>query len=106
MGEVKVGRNINIADESRVYAGVEILINSAVTAILPNPKRLFLSITITGKDAWIRMTPASEDPLERKGIRLKKDQTYEFPIDNVYTGEVSIINKKDNEKPIYYITEF
>ena len=52
------------------------------------------------------MTPASEDPLERKGIRLKKDQTYEFPIDNVYTGEVSIINKKDNEKPIYYITEF
>lgn len=100
------GRNSNTNDTASVADEVEITVNTAVTALVANTRRIYVAITIKDKDAWIRLMPAATDATTRKGIYLKKDQTYELPTDNVYIGEVSIINKKNNEKPTFYITEF
>ena len=101
-----IGRNVNTNDIASVDDEVEITVNTAVTALAANPRRIYVAISIKEKDAWIRLMPSATDNSTRKGIYLKKDQTYELPTDNVYTGEVSIINKKNNEKPKFYITEF
>ena len=103
---LKRGRNSNKNDEAVVSDGVEILTNSAVVGSQENSDRIYLAITITTRDAFVRLMPAATEPTTRKGVFLKKDQLYELPTDTIYTGEVSIINKKDNEKPKYYITEF
>jgi hypothetical protein len=85
---------------------VEITNNVANLAVSTNLNRLYLAISIIDKDAWIRLMPSSTDNSTRKGIKLKKDQTYELPMNNIYTGEISIINKKNNEKPKYFVTEY
>ena len=101
-----IGRNINTHDTATVADEVEITVNTAVTAVSSNAARLYVAITILDKDAFIRLIPAATDASTRKGIFLKKNETYELPADNIYTGEISIINKKNNEKPTYYVTEF
>ncbi|MBL4940970.1 MAG: hypothetical protein JKY81_04830 [Colwellia sp.] len=100
------GRNINTRDAATVDDEVKITVNTAVVAVAANEDRLYLAISIIDKDAFIRLMPAATDGSERKGIFLKKNTTYEFPTDNIYVGEISIINKKNNEKPVYYVTEF
>lgn len=100
------GRTFNTNDVAVVENEVEVTVNTAVTMLPANEKRLYVAITILDKDAFIRFMPASTDPSDRKGIFIKKNTTYEMPTDNVYTGEVSIINKKNNEKPTFYTTEF
>lgn len=85
---------------------VQITVNIAVTAVSANAERTYIAISIRDKDAYIRLMPAATDGSNRKGIYVKKDQTYEVPIVRIYTGEISIINKKNNEKPKYYITEY
>lgn len=102
----RIGRNQNLNDTATVSDGVEITVDTAVTAVSTNSERIYLAITIKDKDAWIRFITAATDASTRKGVYIKKDQTYELPTDNIYTGEVSIINKKNNEKPTFYITEF
>ena len=106
MAKDKTGRNINTREAANVVNEVKITVNTAVTAVAVNSKRLFLAISIQDKDAYIRFMPAATEPSERKGIYIKKNVTYELPTDNIYTGEISIINKKNGEKPIYFITEF
>jgi hypothetical protein len=102
----KQGANANTNDESTVSDFVKITVNTAVVAEVANALRMYWAVTITDKDAFIRFIPAATDASTRKGIFLKKDQTYEMPADNIYTGEISIINKKNNEKPEYSITTY
>lgn len=101
-----IGRNANKTDTATVSDFVKITVNTAVTASSADETRVYWAITLTDKDGFIRFIPAATDPSERKGIFLKKDQTYEMPVDNIYTGEISVINKKNNEKPEYSITTF
>lgn len=98
--------NINTNDEATVGSEVKITVNDAVTASPASDERLYIAISILDKDAWIRFMPAVTETSERKGIFMKKNTTYEMPTDNVYTGEISIINKKNNEKPKFHVTEF
>lgn len=101
-----IGRNTNQSDFAEVTDVVEVTVNTAVSVAPIDKDRIYFSISITSKDAYIRFMPATTQPSERKGIYLKKDQIYEMPTDNIYTGEVSIINKKNNEKPKFSITTF
>lgn len=98
--------NINTHDEATVDDEVEVTVNNAVIALASNPVRFYASITVLDKDAFIRFMPASTETTERKGIFLKKNTTYELPTFSIYTGEISIINKKNNEKPTFYVTEY
>ncbi|MBL4891459.1 MAG: hypothetical protein JKX91_06490 [Rhizobiaceae bacterium] len=100
------GRNLNTSDTATVDAEVKITGNVAVTAIAANPDRFYVCISIVDKDAYIRLLPAATDNGVRKGIFMKKNTNYELPADNLYTGEISIINKKNGEKPVYFVTEF
>jgi len=101
-----IGRNTNTNDTATVANEVQITVNTAVTALSANADRIYVAITILDKDAWIRFIPAATDASTRKGIYVKKNAVYEMPTDNIYIGEVSIINKKNGEKPKYLITEF
>lgn len=100
------GRNTNVSDESDVSDFVEITVDVAVKVSDENPSRIYWAITVMTKDAFIRFIPAATDGAVRKGILLKKDQTYEMSTDNIYIGEISIINKKNGDKPEYSITTF
>ena len=75
----KQGANANTNDESTVSDFVKITVNTAVVAEVANPLRMYWAVTITDKDAFIRFIPAATDGGTRKGIFLKKDQTYEMP---------------------------
>ena len=97
---------INKTDTATVTDFVKITVNTAVTASASNEDRTYWSVTIKSKDAYIRFMPSTTQPSERKGIFIKKDQIYEMPIDKIYTGEISIINKKNNEKPEYSVTTY
>lgn len=101
-----IGRTQNTSDTAIVTDFVEVNTDNAFTVSPANKRRVFFAITILEKDAYIRFVPASTDPAIRKGIFIKKNLTYEMAPDNIYTGEVSIINKKGGEKPQFSITEF
>lgn len=102
----KIGRPINFSDTASVEDFVEITGDVAVIASAADSDRAFWAVTIISKDAYIRYIPAATDNSTRKGIFLKKDQTFTMDEDNWYFGEISIINKKNNEKPEYSITSF
>lgn len=97
---------LNTNTAATVLDEVEITVNTAVTASASKGDRMYWAVTILDKDAFIRFLPAATDASTRKGIFLKKNTTYEMPAGTIYTGEISIINKKNGEKPTYYITEF
>ena len=101
-----IGRNINVDDTAIVNSMVETTDNNALTVLDANPDRLYVAISIKGQDAFIRFIPAATDTSERKGIFIKKDNTYELPTDNIYTGEISVINSRNNRHPEIYVTEF
>lgn len=77
----------------------------AETLIVADESRIFFSVTITEKDAFIRLYPAATDNTIR-GVKVKKDQTWEMPTDNIYTGEISIIANKVTEEPHYFVTSY
>ena len=101
----KIGRNQNVSTTSTVDDGVVVAGNSAVVAAAANPTRTYLAVTIRDENAWVRSIPAASDPAVRKGVFKAAGTTYEFPIDDVYTGEVSVINDKDGKSPTFYVTE-
>lgn len=100
------GRNANTNDEATVDDEVEITGNVAVSAVPVNVARIYVAISILSEDAFVRFIPAATDNSTRKGVFVPKNSTYELPTDNMYTGEISIINAKNNKKPLYYITEY
>lgn len=101
-----VGRNVNRTDESTVNDPVTIPGDVAIVAIVAREDRMYLAITVTVRDAFVRLIPAATDNTVRKGILVAAGQTYELAIDNVYTGEVSIINTRNNDNPIFFLTEY
>lgn len=96
------GRNINQNNES-VVTTVEINSTTATTLVLPNDKRIALSISLdSGTDniqAFIRLFPASDNN-DKKGDLLTRrtfgneslfESMWRMMADNVFTGEVSAI---------------
>ena len=101
------GNNINHNTDATVDAGVQITTaGTAETLSAANDDRMILIVSITGFDAWIRLIPAATDSSVQKGIFVQKDSTWTMPVDNVYTGEISIINVQGLTKPTYYVTEY
>lgn len=101
-----IGRNINVDSTATVTTMAVTTNNNALTVLSSNEDRLYVAISIRDEDAFIRFIPSATDPSERKGIFIKKDNTYELPTDNIYTGEISVINAKNNKHPEIYVTEF
>ncbi len=79
------------------------MLNGGVAEILAlsDNERIHFSVTVRGKNAFIRLYPAATDNLI-KGTLIKKDQT--FTIGKKYTGEISIIAEKSADKPDYFVT--
>jgi len=100
-----IGRNTNSSDKAVVTNFMEVTVNVAVEVAIPNDSRMTWSLTLLSKDAHIRYIPATEDPTERKGPLLKKDQTWTMDSNNWHYGSISIINKKNGEKPKYSTSE-
>ena len=102
---VTIGKNTNISTEPTVDDGVEITGNVAVTAVSENLQRVRVIITIDVADAFIRMMPAATDNSVRKGILVRAGMTWEMEEGTEYPGEISIINAKNNRKPVFYVTQ-
>ena len=101
------GNNINHNTDATVAAGVTMTSGgTAETISVANDDRMAFTVSIRGFDAWIRLIPAATDGSAEKGIFVHKDDTWTMLPDNVYTGEISIINAQGNTKPTYYVTEY
>lgn len=101
-----IGSNRNVNDAATVTNGVALSTNLAVLAVAANTERISLTITVTTRDAWIRLIPAATDNAVRKGMLIESGHHYRMDTDNVYTGEISIINALNNAKPVFYVTEY
>jgi hypothetical protein len=99
-------RTTNTNTEATVTAGVTLITNLATVLSVSNTLRIYFSVTTTDEPVWIRFIPAATDNAVRKGIFLPTNATYEMPSDNIYTGEISVINVKNGKNPITYATEF
>lgn len=88
-------------------ASVEL--NSAVTILAANPNRHSAYVYIDGKDAFIRPLEAATTPAERKGHYTTRKFTRSFTSgfgDDVYKGELSLINTKDGDDVNYFVIEY
>lgn len=102
-GEYTVG---TITTETTYSPGAA---DNAVAILPANPNRHSVYIKIKGKDAIIRPLLASTDPADRKGHYRIKGATFSMTPDssnNVYKGEISLINAKNGETPTYFIIEY
>lgn len=88
---LKIGRNVNTNDEASVGSVTTISGANASVASAVNSSRIYFGIWVQRRDAWLRFQPASDDPSERKGIKILRNNYYELPTDNIYTGEISIL---------------
>jgi len=100
------GATSNVASSATVAAAVTLASDLAVVAIVANTSRKYLAITVTTKDAFIRLIPSATDNAVRKGILVSAGSTYEMATDAIYTGEVSIINTVNAEAPVFFVTEY
>jgi len=76
MVDKTIGRNSNTTNEAVVSDQVEMTSGgTAEVVVVAKPNRIYLAVTVTGKDAYIRLIPAATDGSVRKGIFLKKDTT-------------------------------
>jgi len=102
-----IGRNLNTNDIAVVSAGVDMTAGAtAETVLAANPNRIYVAISVSGHDAFIRLQDAATGPTVKKGIIVPKGGTYELPPDNIYTGEISIITVLGATTPTYFATEF
>lgn len=100
---LKIGRNVNTNDTATLSDKIDVDITPATTILAANAKRMFCSITVRKKAAWIKLQAASVDN-DQKGIFIERDQTWESIPDNVYIGEISAVGKDNNSE--IYVTEF
>jgi len=102
-----IGRNRNTNTDAVVSDGVTMTAGATAETIASvNLQRISFSVVVAGFDAWIRFIPASTDGSTRKGFFVPKGATFEMQADNIYTGEISIINALGATKPVYYTTEY
>lgn len=100
-----IGRNVNQDDDAIVSDPITIG-NTAQTVLAPNPERLYVAISARQRDVFVRFMPASEEPNNSKGILVPRNNTYELPTDNIYTGEISVITVQGVQTAKIYVTEF
>lgn len=102
-----IGRNQNTAATATVPNGVTMTIGTtAETVIGVNLKRVRLAISVRGFDAFIRFIPASTDANTRKGEFITKDSPALILEGNdMFTGEISIINAQGAQTPTYFVQE-
>jgi len=102
-----IGRNLNTNDTAVVSTGTTMTVGTTAETVLPaNSSRIYMAISVSGHDAFIRLQDAATDPTIKKGIIVPKGGTYELPPDNMYTGEISIITVLGATAPTYFATEF
>lgn len=100
-----IGRNVNQDDDAIVNDPISVG-NTAQTVLPPNSERLYVAISARQRDVFVRFIPASEEPNNKKGILVPRNNTYELPTDNIYTGEISVITVQGNQSASIYVTEF
>ncbi len=97
-----IGKNINITDNATVSAAVSVG-NSSVTVAAANSERIYIAISPLKKNVFVKLQAASVDNV-KKGIFIPRGFTYELPVDNIYTGEISVIAESGNAD--VYVTEY
>lgn len=107
--EASISRARNLNPTASVNSGITLNTNTSIKIADANPDRIYFYVTNDGStDAiWIKLQPAVTDN-DKKGIYLNKKgtspNTWEMPIDNPYTGEISAIAADNN--PNAYVTEY
>lgn len=83
--------------------------NEAVLLLPSNPNRHSVYVYVVDKSVVIRPLDATVDPADRKGHIVNKEETFALTMDNsndIYPGEISLINAKDGEFPTYFVVEY
>ena len=100
------GRTQNINDTADVQPIHTVATDVAEVLIAANTDRIYVAISVLTRSVFVRLQPAADDAAVRKGIHLSVGETYELPSDNLYLGEISVINVKNGQAPEIYTTEY
>jgi len=76
---------------------------TSTTLLSVNEDRIYIAITATDNNMWLKLQAASVDD-DKKGIFIPKNFTYELFPRAIYTGEISGIG--DTATAMAYTTEF
>jgi len=100
-----VERNINTNDTATVSEGITINTSTSTTIAVANPDRLFFCVNNNNaaNGAWIKLQAASVDN-DAKGIFVLSKDSWQMPVDNIYTGEISAV--ADNTSDDLFYTEY
>ena len=101
-----IGRNQNSNTSADVQPVYTVATDVAEVLIVANTDRIYVAISVLNRSVFIRFQPAADDAAVRKGIHLSVGETYEIPLDNMYLGEISVINVKNGQAPEIYTTEY
>lgn len=101
---VLLRRNFNVKSAATLSDGITILATS-VTAIVANPDRRYLAISVTVNDVFIKLQAAGDDD-DLKGETVPAGETWRMPVSAIYDGEVSAIKDGAGQDPIIYVTEY
>ena len=99
-----VGRNRNTNDEATMGSISSITNTTTVTVVPANANRIFFCIN--NDDAvtsmWVKLQAASVDN-DLTGIFVPKGAAWAMPVDNVYTGEISVIANGAAGVDVHYV---
>lgn len=99
-----IGRNTNRNDTAVLSSAIALNATTSTTIASADSSRIFASVSNEGpQTVWIKLQAASVDN-DKKGIRLPREGTWEMPMDNIYTGEISAI--ADTGTPNIFVTDY
>lgn len=100
----RIQRFQNFNDTATISSGITLNITTSATVQALNTGRTFFRIdNPSNKNIWLKLQAASVDN-DAKGIFVAKGDSWEMPMDNIYTGEISAL--ADVDAPVVYTTEY
>lgn len=98
-----VSRSDSTSDTATISSAISVDSTTSTTLLSANEDRVYIAISATDTNIWIKLQAASVDN-DKKGIFIPKNFTYELFPKAIYTGEISAIG--DTATAMVYTTEF
>jgi hypothetical protein len=98
-----INKSVNTNDTATLSDAISVDSLASTTLSSSNVDRIYVGITVRGKDVWLKLQSAATDD-DAKGIYMPKDSFYELPADNMYIGEISAIASSGVAS--VYVTEY
>lgn len=102
---IKINRPRNTNDGATLSGATGLNTSTSVKISDANISRIFFCVNNDNavNGVWIKLQAAAVDDL-KKGIFIGARSSWQMPVDNIYTGEISAIAEVDS--PEVYVTEY